>query len=91
MSLTRFTTKIYLIINFMDRLGAAVRVVSLESSGHGLKALRICRERLASVYPFPTHHSCGSLRHWVCHSTYLTIKVNTSWYNYGPTSWLLEK
>lgn len=60
----------------MDRLGAAVRVVSLESSGHGLKALRICRERLASVYPFPTHHSCGSLRHWVCPAQNTTVAMS---------------
>ena len=40
-----------------------------ESPGRGFEAAspQILRGgRLASVFPFPKPHSCGSLRHWVC-------------------------
>ena len=50
------------------RPGAVVRAVSLSHQVVGLKQplRRFAGGRLASVFPFPRSHSCGSLRHWVC-------------------------
>jgi len=45
-----------------------VRAVSLSHQVAGSKQplRRFYGEKLASVFPFPRPHLCGSLRHWVC-------------------------
>ena len=50
------------------RPGAVVRAVSQSHQVVGSKQplRRFAGGRLASVFPFPRPHSCGSLRHWVC-------------------------
>ena len=50
------------------RPGAVVRAVSLSHQIVGSKQplRRFAGGRLASIFPFPRPHSCGSLRHWVC-------------------------
>jgi hypothetical protein len=53
MFLTRFTTKIYLIINLMDRLGAVVRVVSLSHQVTDSKLFVFVGKDLPRFIPFP--------------------------------------
>ena len=50
------------------RPGAVVRAVSLSHQIVGSKQplRRFAGGRLASFFPFPKPHSCGSLWHWVC-------------------------
>jgi len=57
-----------ILVKMKGRPGAVVRAVSLSHQVVGLKQplRRFVGGRLASVFPFPRPHSCGSLRHWVC-------------------------
>jgi hypothetical protein len=68
----------------------------------GLKQpLHIFGGRLASVYPFSRLHSCGSLRHWVCHffidflspvgDIYLCTLCTNAMLSIVQSSWLSEE
>ena len=50
------------------KMWSVVRAVSQSHQVVGSKQplRRFAGGRLASVFPFPRPHSCGSLRHWVC-------------------------